>query len=628
MNRGARTVTLSALLLAAACNGGGETQPVDGRPDAAIVDGAVPDGGPDGRPDAAVDAAVDAAADAMVVVVPPDVDGRLVINEFMASNARTIPADPNPGVDWIELYNPTGQTIQLAGYALTDDLAVPRKHVLASGAAIPAGGRLVLWADDGAGNGPLHLGFHLATEGGAIGFSRPDGTWIDRVTYGAQETDFSAARGPDGSDRWSIEWHPTPGTANLGTGGEMVAAEDVALPPEVVPAAGDLSERILGYDVMPELELVVPPASEASLLANPQTLVPAHLKFDGRTYGPVGIRLKGQNSFQPWNMKPSIRIKVDEYHDDARFFGLKDMTLNNMDNDFSMMHERLGYWVARNAGIPASRANHALLTVNGNFYGLYTNLETVKGRMIKRWFTDAEGPLFEATDVDFAPHYVSQFDLEGGPDDRTLLTGLANALTTVDPDAAIAASGMYANMNQFRRFWAVESVIAQFDSWPYSIPGDDFFVYADPTTHRLAFIPWGMDESFYSGQLDVTNVSSVLARKCKASPACFQAYVDQVWDVLAMTESMGLAAERNRVIAQIAPHVTRDTRKPYTDAQVMQSQQALYWFISGRRQNLGGMIPPPSTASARQRPQRLETPDAPPAQAGFGTLAGPALARP
>ena len=97
-----------------------------------------------------------------------------------------------------------------------------------------------------------------------------------------------------------------------------------------------------------------------------------------------------------------------------------------MHSDPSMMHERLAYLVARQAGgIPASRANHALLTVNGQFYGLYTNVETVKKRMLRRWFADDAGPLFEATDVDFVAADIPFFELASGPDDRSLLAGLA-----------------------------------------------------------------------------------------------------------------------------------------------------------------------------------------------------------
>ena len=55
--------------------------------------------------------------------------GRLVINEFMADNKKTIedPAEPGEFPDWIELYNGTSDTITLSGMFLTDDLSDPTK---------------------------------------------------------------------------------------------------------------------------------------------------------------------------------------------------------------------------------------------------------------------------------------------------------------------------------------------------------------------------------------------------------------------------------------------------------------------------------------------------------------------
>jgi spore coat protein CotH len=321
--------------------------------------------------------------------------------------------------------------------------------------------------------------------------------------------------------------------------------------------------------------------------------VPAHLVYEGRSYGPIGLRLKGQNSFLPFSQKPSLRISVDEYVGDARFFGLKDLTLNNMSGDLTMMHERLAYLVARTAGVPASRANHALLTINDQFYGLYVNVETVKHKMLSRWFENEDGSLFEATDVDFVAGDIADYELEDGPDDRSLLTGLAGALALPGDSAAITAAASYANLGEFQTFWAMCSVIGQFDSFPYSIPGDDYFVYADPTSGRLWFMPWGMDETFYSGSHDVTNVYSVLARRCKAVPSCFQAYVDRTWELVSMTEQMELDGERAEVAAQIAPYVVMDTRKPYSTAQVTAAQNAMHWFISERRAHLAEILPPP-----------------------------------
>ena len=48
-------------------------------------------------------------------------DGAPVISEFMASNQATLYDEDGDASDWIELHNPTGQAIDLGGWALTDD---------------------------------------------------------------------------------------------------------------------------------------------------------------------------------------------------------------------------------------------------------------------------------------------------------------------------------------------------------------------------------------------------------------------------------------------------------------------------------------------------------------------------
>ncbi len=551
------------------------------------------DGGDDIEvpPDAGVDAGPDATPpDAVVPMVDREIDGRITINEVMAQNVYTVRDEQgNPG-DWVELYNPTEHDLPLWGYGLTDDLAVPGKFAFHQGLVIRARGYVLLWLDN-TDVGLTHVGFKLAKDGGAVGLSRPDGSWIDRVEYTAQETDFSAAREPDGSDKWTIEWHPSPGAANPDDGGGAMTLEDDAAPPEPIPAAGDLTSQVYAYDAVPEYHLVVSQAASDALLADPDTYQPAQIILNGRSYGPIGVRLKGQNSFQPWNMKPSLRLSIDEYAPDARLFGLKDMTLNNMDNDLSMMHERLAYYVMRQAGVPASRANHARLYVNGQFYGLYTSLETVKKKMLAQWFTDVEGPLFEATDVDFVAADVPRYELENGPDDRSLLTGLAAALTNPSADAAIADAGQYIDLPAFWSFWAAEAVIGQFDAMPYSNPGDDYFLYADPTTHRLRPIPWGMDETFYASDYDPKTVSSVLARRCSESPSCFAGFTARVWEIVDWMETTNLDGERARVAAQIAPYVAIDQRKPYTTEQVTAYQLAMHWFIKERRDTLATFLP-------------------------------------
>ena len=137
----------------------------------------------------------------------------LVINEFMASNETGLQDESGAFPDWIELYNPTKETVSLDGWMMSDDLEEPDKHTL-SNLEIAGGDFLVLFADGDDEDGDRHLGFSLSADGEEIGLYAPDGQAMDRLEYGSQATDLSAARIPDGGDVWEITNMPTPGEPN------------------------------------------------------------------------------------------------------------------------------------------------------------------------------------------------------------------------------------------------------------------------------------------------------------------------------------------------------------------------------------------------------------------------------
>jgi hypothetical protein len=146
----------------------------------------------------------------------------LRINEWAASNGTGGFADPADGNfdDWLELYNPTASTINLADWTLTDNAAIPNKFILPPGSVIPASGYLLIWAD----NQPeqtnfilrpdIHSSFSLSASGESILLFAPDGTRIDGVTFGPQARNFTSARtGPGGEDN-DLLAEVTPGAAN------------------------------------------------------------------------------------------------------------------------------------------------------------------------------------------------------------------------------------------------------------------------------------------------------------------------------------------------------------------------------------------------------------------------------
>lgn len=137
----------------------------------------------------------------------------LVINEFMASNATTIQDEAGAYPDWLELYNPTDEDVDLGGWFLTDDLENPDKSELPD-VTIEAGGFLLFFADDDQEDGELHLNFSLDAQGEDIGLYGPDLGAVDELEFDEQATDIAMARIPDGSGTWQATGEATPGESN------------------------------------------------------------------------------------------------------------------------------------------------------------------------------------------------------------------------------------------------------------------------------------------------------------------------------------------------------------------------------------------------------------------------------
>ncbi len=145
----------------------------------------------------------------------------LVINEFMAANSNSIQDPQGQYDDWIEIYNYGAEGINISGMYLTDDLSVPTKWRIIgggrSGTIVPAGGYLLVWADDDLGDTGLHATFKLDAEGEEIGLFDTDGiTLIDRIVFPEQMPDVSYGRYPDAEDTWRFFTSASPEAQNNG----------------------------------------------------------------------------------------------------------------------------------------------------------------------------------------------------------------------------------------------------------------------------------------------------------------------------------------------------------------------------------------------------------------------------
>ncbi|MCH2591744.1 MAG: CotH kinase family protein [Pedosphaera sp.] len=227
---------------------------------------------------------------------------------------------------------------------------------------------------------------------------------------------------------------------------------------------------------------------------NPYHYFKGNVTIGGKLFKNVGLRKKGLlGSVNA--QRPSIKINFDKFGAEQEFEGVSLMTLNNNDTDASLVKQHLAYELFRKAGIPAPRCNFARVTVNGEYLGVYSHVESVRKDFLKRHFTKASGNLYEGQISDFTEKAAGTFDakVNAKKNDRNDLLKATKALAVPD-EQLFDAVGKVINLNDFYRYWAMEGLIGFNDG--YSGNQNNFFIYNDPQSGRFKFIPWGADGVF------------------------------------------------------------------------------------------------------------------------------------
>ena len=133
----------------------------------------------------------------------------LLINELMAGNGVVTNGSTYP--DWVELFNPGTNSIDLTGWSLSES-ADPRRFVFTNGLSLDPGSFVVLWCDAATNTTPgVHTGFALGRMGESLVLYDPQTNRIDAVSFGPQLTNHSLGRV---SGEWQLA-EPTPGAENV-----------------------------------------------------------------------------------------------------------------------------------------------------------------------------------------------------------------------------------------------------------------------------------------------------------------------------------------------------------------------------------------------------------------------------
>lgn len=115
---------------------------------------------------------------------------------------------------------------------------------------------------------------------------------------------------------------------------------------------------------------------------------------NGIRYDSVGVRYKGNSSYNTRNTKNPLNIKLDYTFEDQEHGDYGTLKLANVYKDPSFVREVLGYEIAR-AYMPASLANYAKVYINGSYMGLYTSVQDVDKHFMRSHFFSDDNPCFK-----------------------------------------------------------------------------------------------------------------------------------------------------------------------------------------------------------------------------------------
>jgi len=139
----------------------------------------------------------------------------VVLNELLASNDTVLADEGGEFDDWLELFNPGTEALDLGGWMLSGGpRSAEQPWVVPDGVSIPPLGFLVVWADDDTEQGDLHTDFKLSKAGETLVLYWPSGEEADQVAFPAQDSDLSWGRVPDGTGDWQQLGSPSPQQTN------------------------------------------------------------------------------------------------------------------------------------------------------------------------------------------------------------------------------------------------------------------------------------------------------------------------------------------------------------------------------------------------------------------------------
>ncbi|TWU03428.1 CotH kinase family protein [Neorhodopirellula pilleata] len=234
--------------------------------------------------------------------------------------------------------------------------------------------------------------------------------------------------------------------------------------------------------------------------------VAATLTVDGKTYPNVGIHFRGASSYGmvPAGYKRSLNVSMDMADDDQRLLGYKTLNLLNGASDNSMMSTVLYSHIARSY-MPAPKANFVRVVINGENWGVYTNVQQFNKDFLKENYDSSKGTRWKVSGsprggggLDYRGQDPSAYDhpyeqKSAGKKAKAKLIELCRVLEETPTETLPDALELIVDVDELLWFLALDVSLINSDG--YWVRASDYSIFLDKKD-QFHFIPHDMNEAF------------------------------------------------------------------------------------------------------------------------------------
>ena len=315
---------------------------------------------------------------------------------------------------------------------------------------------------------------------------------------------------------------------------------------EIISAIGDEdylnspSDSIFNPNILPRFDINLPNNALKYLNSDPtaEEYVEGSLTYNGETLSPIGIRYKGSVgafvggvSGEDWAnpsgyktaTKLSMKFKIDWKGYNSSFYNLKTVQLHSMNLDPSQLHDRLGYWLYRQMGVPAPRAIHVKLYINGVYNGLFSMVEQIDEQFTNYNYSDGSGNLYkEVWPLKSSGELQSDKKIYQGlvtnriaGVNHSIIKTFAENIVNSAKENLQSVLANHLDIDQHIALAVVDRTIRNDDgpfhwycSWGNCEP-HNFYWYENPSTQKVHLIPWDLDNAFENIISDANPVTPI-----------------------------------------------------------------------------------------------------------------------